>query len=183
MDKRAERKLQRARLIEARHALTDRPRLEAALQDRARAWLEQTDVLTLGFYSPIRGEPDLRAVIAHWLSVDPRRVAALPAIDGSMLRYHAWTEDSRLQPGSYGIPVCVGDAIVQPHCLMIPCVGFDRERYRLGFGGGYYDRTLAALSPRPLVVGIAFEVSRLESIDPQPHDVQMDLVITEAGTY
>jgi 5-formyltetrahydrofolate cyclo-ligase len=88
-----------------------------------------------------------------------------------------------LQAGDYGIPVSTQGRIVEPQCLLVPCVGFDRRRYRLGFGGGYYDRTLARLSPRPIVVGIAFEASRLDSIHPQPHDVQMDVVITETETY
>ena len=68
-------------------------------------------------------------------------------------------------------------------CLLVPCLGFDEERFRLGYGGGYYDRTLAALIPFPLVVGVAFEAARLQTIDPQPYDVKMDVVITDAAVY
>ena len=183
MDKGAERKLQRAQRIEARLALADRGRMEAALRSRVLEWLLQADVHVLGFYFPIRGEPDLRTAIARWLSADDRRVAAMPAIDGPLLRYHEWTEDAPLQAGGFGIPVPAHGRVVQPQCVLVPCVGFDLQRFRLGYGGGFYDRTLITLVPRPLVVGVAFESERLDSIDPNPHDVQMDLVITEAGTY
>ena len=60
-------------------------------------------------------------------------------------------------------------------------VGFDAANYRLGYGGGYFDRTLAALSPRPIAIGLGFELSRLATIFPQPHDIPLDLIVTEAG--
>ena len=183
MDKQAERKLQRARLIETRNTLRDRELLETALRQRVADWLRQADVHSVGFYFPIRGEPNLRPVMAQWLALDARRVAALPVIVGKTLEFHAWAADSPMQAGSLGIPVPAQGRVVQPECLLIPCVGFDNARFRLGYGGGYYDRTLASLVPWPLVVGIAFEASRLESIDSQPHDVKMDVVITDATVY
>jgi 5-formyltetrahydrofolate cyclo-ligase len=74
-----------------------------------------------------------------------------------------------------------GDAVL-PDVLLAPLVGFDAGGYRLGYGGGYYDRTLAALPERPRVVGVGFEPSGLETIHPQPHDIPMDLVVTERRT-
>ena len=88
-----------------------------------------------------------------------------------------------MRAGHSGIPVPAQGRAVQPECLLIPCLGFDDKRFRLGYGGGYYDRTLAALVPFPLAVGIAFEATRLASIDPQPHDLRMDVVITDAAVY
>jgi hypothetical protein len=61
--------------------------------------------------------------------------------------------------------------------------GFDAQGYRLGYGGGYFDRTLDAASPQPLAIGVAFEFAGLPTIRPQPHDVPMDFVVTEAGIY
>ncbi|HKO67438.1 MAG TPA: 5-formyltetrahydrofolate cyclo-ligase [Burkholderiaceae bacterium] len=183
MDSRAHKKLQRARLTESRDALIDREKLEAAVQRRVAEWLQQADVHALGFYFPIQGEPDLRAVIAAWLTSDSRRVAALPVIDGKVLAFRAWTADSPMRAGEFGIPVPAQGRTVQPECLLIPCLGFDEQRFRLGYGGGYYDRTLAALIPFPLVVGVAFEAARLQTIGPQPHDIKMDVVITEAAVY
>ena len=183
MDKQAERKLQRARLIETRAALVNRERLEAALQRRVADWLLHADMHAVGFYFPTRGEPDLRQVMAQWLAFDQRRVAALPVMAGKTLEFHAWTVDAPMQAGGFGIPVPAQGRAIQPECLLIPCVGFDDKRFRLGYGGGYYDRTLAALVPYPLAVGISFEATRLESIDPQPHDIKMDVVITDAAVY
>lgn len=183
LDQQAGRKLQRAQLLEIRASLDHRERLEAALQHRVGDWLQSAAVHALGFYFPIRGEPDLRTVIGTWLTSDIRRVAALPVINGRTLRFHAWTSDAPMQAGAFGIAVPAQGRVVHPECLLVPCVGFDDHRFRIGFGGGYYDRTLAALVPFPLVVGIAFEASRLASIRPQPHDVKMDVVITEAAVY
>ena len=70
--------------------------------------------------------------------------------------------------------------MVTPQAVLAPLVGFDRGCYRLGYGGGYFDRTLAALSPRPLAIGVGFELSLIETIYPQDFDVPMDLIITEA---
>jgi 5-formyltetrahydrofolate cyclo-ligase len=63
--------------------------------------------------------------------------------------------------------------------VLAPLVGFDRQCYRLGYGGGYFDRTLAALAPRPLAIGVGFELSRIETIYPQPFDIPMNVVVTE----
>ena len=183
MDQQAGRKLQRAQLLEMRATLDHRERLEAALQRRVADWLQSAGVHALGFYFPIRGEPDLRTVIGTWLTSDTRHVAALPVMAGRTLQFHAWTADAPMQAGAFGIAVPAQGRVVQPECLLVPCVGFDDQRFRIGFGGGYYDRTLADLVPFPLVVGIAYEASRLESIDPRPHDVKMDAVITDAAVY
>jgi 5-formyltetrahydrofolate cyclo-ligase len=183
LDSRTHKKLLRARLIESRAALVNRSELETRLQRRVADWLHQAGVHAVGFYFPIRREPDLRAVIAAWLASDSRRVAALPVIDGKVLAFHAWTADAPMRSGNFGIPVPAQGRAVQPECLLVPCLGFDEQRFRLGYGGGYYDRTLAALIPFPLVVGIAFEAARLQTIDPQPYDRKMDVIITEAAVY
>lgn len=73
-----------------------------------------------------------------------------------------------------------------PDALLVPCVGFDAHCYRIGYGGGFYDRTLAALHAaghRPRTIGIAFEANRLESIAPQPHDIALDCIVTEHGVF
>ena len=71
--------------------------------------------------------------------------------------------------------------VVTPTVLLVPLLGFDEAGYRLGYGGGYYDRTLAAMTPRPLTIGVGYEVGRLKTIRPQPHDIPMDAIATETG--
>ena len=183
MDSADARKLQRERALALRSSLPDRAVKEAALRDRVGRWLAAADVRAVGFFWPVRGEPDLRETVADWLAGDARRVAALPVVAGETLEFHQWSPQGMMQAGAFGIPVPAHGRVVQPDCLLIPCVGFDTARFRLGYGGGYYDRTSAALVPWPLAVGIAFDCTRFDSIQPLPHDMQMDAVLTDEAQY
>lgn len=176
-----ERPSARERLLELRANMPDRAQRETVLVNRVARWLKTMPVSRLAFFMPIRGEPDITRVITAWLAEDRTRTAALPVVVGEMLEFHAWTPATMLAPGAYGIPVPQGTAAVQPQVLLIPCVGVDMQRYRLGYGRGYYDRTLGAQKLRPVTVGVCFDVGRLKSIAPQPHDVRLDLVIFESG--
>jgi 5,10-methenyltetrahydrofolate synthetase len=86
-----------------------------------------------------------------------------------------------MQSGEFGIAVPKTSERFSPQVVLVPCVAIDLQRYRLGYGGGFYDRTLASLTVRPVTVGIAFDVGRINSIGPLPHDVRLDLAITETG--
>jgi 5-formyltetrahydrofolate cyclo-ligase len=177
------RKLQRERSLALRAGLPDRAAREAALRARVAQWLARADVHAVGFYWPVRGEPDLRDTVAAWLAADARRVAALPVVVGEQLEFRQYGPQAPVQAGAFGIPVPAHGRVVQPDCLLIPCLAFDRERYRLGYGGGFYDRTFAALVPWPLAVGIAFDATLVDTIHPQPHDMQLDVVLTDAAQY
>jgi len=166
-----------------RRDLPDRAAREHALCRCVAEWLAQADARAVGFYWPIRGEPDLRSVVADWLEAAPHRLAGLPVVAGELLQFHAWSRDAPLRAGEFGIPVPAHGRALQPDALLIPCVGFDAERYRLGYGGGYYDRTLAALVPWPIAVGVAFDCGRVDTLQPRPHDMRLDAVITESGIY
>ena len=84
--------------------------------------------------------------------------------------------------GEWNIPVPPSDAeILTPHVTLAPCLGWDEGRFRLGWGGGYFDRTLATLDPAPLGIGIALSAARVSTIYPQPHDIPLDLIVTENG--
>lgn len=173
----------RRELRALREALPDREERERRLAGHVAAWLTASGLQSIGFYWPTRAEPDLSAAIARWLAQDPARVAALPVIEGPLLRFAPWTADTALVRGAYDIPIPPTPLRIEPQALLIPCVGIDRQRYRLGYGGGYYDRTLAQLAPAPVTVGIAFDCARLDSINPQPHDQRMDLAISESGRW
>ncbi len=171
----------RARLLALRAALADREVRERALAARVGRWLRTMPVARLGFFWPVRGEPDLAPVIREWLAEDAARTAALPVVAGEVLEFAAWTPDAPMRVGAYGIPVPAAVRKVVPQLLLIPCVGIDDRRYRLGYGGGFYDRTAAAFAVRPVLVGVCFDCGRIASIDPRPHDVRLDLAITESG--
>ncbi|HET9025850.1 MAG TPA: 5-formyltetrahydrofolate cyclo-ligase [Burkholderiaceae bacterium] len=183
MDSADARKVQRERALALRNDLGDRAGKEVALRDRVARWLASAEVRAVGFFWPVRGEPDLRSTVAEWLAADAGRVAALPRIAGETLEFHQWHPEGPMQAGAFGIPVPAHGRVVQPDCLLIPCVGFDNARFRLGYGGGYYDRTYATLVPWPLAVGIAFDATRVDTIDPRPHDMQLDVVLTDLGQY
>jgi 5,10-methenyltetrahydrofolate synthetase len=177
----AQRPSARERLLDLRANMAERDKRETVLINRLTRWLKTMPVSRLAFYSPIRGEPDARAAVTAWLAQDKGRTLALPVVNGDLLEFRVWAPGTPLVPGTYGIPVPQGTPLVQPQVVLIPCLGVDMQRYRLGYGGGYYDRTLAAMKVRPVTVGIAFDCGRLRTIGPQPHDIRLDLVITESG--
>jgi 5-formyltetrahydrofolate cyclo-ligase len=177
------RRSERARLLAARAGLGAEVRRDgseriAAALDEA---LGEVAGRLIGGYWPVRGEPDLRP----WMERVCARggACALPVVTapGEPMVFRPWRPGVRLERGFGGIPVPAEGPDVAPEVLIAPLVGFDRAGYRLGYGGGYFDRTLAALSRRPRVVGVGYRLGALRSIYPQRHDVAMDLVITEDG--
>jgi 5,10-methenyltetrahydrofolate synthetase len=114
-------------------------------------------------------------------------MAALPVVIAprSPLVFHAWSADAAMKPGRYRIPVPSEECAVVPDLLLVPCVGFDAARYRLGYGGGYYDRTLAhwPRAARPVTIGVAFEAGKCDALPHETHDVPLDAIVTEAATY
>jgi 5,10-methenyltetrahydrofolate synthetase len=139
--------------------------------------------LRVGFYWPMQGEFDPRFAIRQWR--DGGAVAALPVVveKRAPLQFREWWPGVATGKGVFDLPVPQNTRVVQPQALLMPPVGFDEQGYRLGYGGGYFDRTLAVMSPQPLKIGVAFELSRLATIQPQPYDIPLDFVVTEAGVY
>lgn len=151
-----------------------------AIETRLRNLLEQRPGITLGIYWPFRGEFDPRPMI-DWLAAAGSSVALPAVVDRKgPLEYRSWRPGEKLVAGVWDIPVPEKRHPVIPEAVLAPLVGFDRACYRLGYGGGYFDRTLAAFAPRPLAIGVGFEFSLLETIHPQSFDIPMDLVVTEA---
>lgn len=133
------------------------------------------------FCWPIKHEPDVRAVVQRWLAAGARAVLPVVVAEAAPLAFREWNPDAPLEADRYGIPTPSAGEWLQPDLILMPLNGFDAAGYRLGYGGGYFDRTLAALSPRPLAVGVGFEVNRLDSIRPEAHDQRLDWIVTEAG--
>lgn len=132
-------------------------------------------------YWPFRGEPDLRDLMAR-LVADGGRIA-LPVVveKGRPLAFRTWRPGDPLARGVWNIPIPEAGEEVVPDIVLAPVVGFDPDGYRLGYGGGFFDRTLAAARPRPRVFGVGYAAQAIATIFPQPHDIPMDRVVTEAG--
>lgn len=141
------------------------------------------DGLTISAWWPIKAELNLR----HWLErlLDRGGRVALPVVEerAAPLRFRLWTPDCRIVQGFWKIPIPADGPDVTPDVTLAPVVGWDAAGYRLGYGGGYFDRTLAALAPRPLAIGVGLHVAQLATIFPQPHDIAMDVMVTEAGVW
>lgn len=177
------RKAERARLIEARLALPADTRAAhaAVIASRLDARLGALDGRVVALYWPFRGEPDLRGWAASVVARGGRPALPVVVRKAAPLIFRAWTPGDRLEKGVWNIPVPVADAQVLPDIVISPVVGFDGGNYRLGYGGGFYDRTLAALPRRPVVLGVGYTMQRMATIHPQSYDVPMDSVVTEAG--
>ena len=139
--------------------------------------------MTVGLYWPFQGEFDPRYAIRHFR--ERGAVAALPVVieKRAPLQFREWWPGVATSKGVFDLPVPEGTRVVVPQALLIPPVGFDDRGYRLGYGGGYFDRTLSAISPQPLKIGVAFEMSRLETIYPQAYDIPLDFIVTERCIY
>jgi 5,10-methenyltetrahydrofolate synthetase len=179
------RKLQRSELLAQRLAITN---------DQYRQWNDAINRLlingfpflqrmTVGLYWPYKGEFDPRFAIREFRKGGA--IAALPIVTrkAEPLQFREWWPGAPVTKGVFNLPNPDGTAVLQPNALLIPPIGFDLKGYRLGYGGGYFDRTLASLMPQPLKIGVAFELSRMETIYPQPHDIPMDFIVTEVAIY
>jgi 5-formyltetrahydrofolate cyclo-ligase len=180
---RAWRRTERAALIARRVAVpaAERRERDAAITHHLRALVPDLARRHVGFYWPFKGEYDPRPLARALHGEGARLALPVVAAKGRPLIFRDWRPGVPMVPGVWNIPIPAEGEEVMPDTLLIPLVGFDPRGYRLGYGGGYYDRTLANMAPRPLAIGVGFEVSRLATIHPQPHDMRMDLIVTEAG--
>ena len=173
----------RKSLLDARMRLSMEERVEKdlAIGQRLLALLNAHPVRSLGIYWPIMAEPDLRpaydALAARGVEL------ALPVVKekNAPLLFCAWRPGDALERDAYKIPVPADRSrVVEPQMLLLPCVGFNAQRFRLGYGAGYYDRTLAASLNPPRTVGIAYTLCEAGFVE-DAHDVAMDWVVTETG--
>ena len=179
------RKARRDELIARRAAFGD---------DERRGWNERIGALlesivpvapgtVIGYCWPFKGEFDARFAVRHWRERGATAVLPEVVAKAAPLRFREWWPGAPMRPGVYGIPVPDGTRVLIPDIAVVPMNGFDEQGYRLGYGSGYFDRTLAALERRVLAIGVSYEALRLPTIHPQPHDIPMDFVATEAGAW
>ncbi|MGX7875488.1 5-formyltetrahydrofolate cyclo-ligase [Mesorhizobium sp. ORM6] len=175
------RKAERKRLIDERLAVDAEERGARSLRIAAALDLAVGRISgrIVSGYWPFRGEPDLRNWAIKVIERGGR--IALPVVirKGWPLEFRIWGPGDPLERGIWNILVPSRGPAVQPHVVIAPVVGFDQANYRLGYGGGFFDRTLAAMSTRPYVVGVGYADSRIQTIYPQPHDIPMDVIVTD----
>ncbi|AWZ18883.1 5-formyltetrahydrofolate cyclo-ligase [Roseovarius sp. AK1035] len=182
------RKAERQRLRGLRDALSVKARQEVgrSLSDHLRTVVQErfngARGKVLSCYWPIKGEPDLRDLMAEWHSSGVRIALPIVEVKAAPLVFRRWTPETKMVRGDWNIPVPPPEAEqVTPEITLAPMIGWTAECYRLGYGGGYFDRTLAALDPRPVSIGIALSSAQIETIYPQPHDIPLDMVVTDMG--
>lgn len=178
-------KNQRKQLIAAREAIStaQHQQWSRIISDHLMHGFPQLQNLIIGLYWPFRGEYDPRGLTQHLQTQGS--TFALPEVvnKNEPLIFRKWLSDTPMKIGAYDIAVPDGTEIMRLDAIIVPMVGFDKQGYRLGYGSGYYDRTLATYSHRPLTIGVAFEIQRLENIYPQSHDISMQFIVTEAGIF
>ncbi len=189
MDKLTERQSKRKALIEERLNLPDRLQRADLLQRVMRIWLFGRTDQVIGAYWPIKGEFDPLPALHRWkedgeLLDEPQlRRIGLPVVDKvhKTLTFHAWYPGCPMEEDAYGIPKPKDTEVIVPTLLFVPCVGYGPGGFRLGYGGGFYDRTLAALRPKPFTVGLGYTNGWLPDMEPEPHDVPLDALLNDNG--
>jgi 5-formyltetrahydrofolate cyclo-ligase len=176
---------QRKALLAQRMAIgaAQRARWNADITAQLLAALQPSPGTVIAGYWPFKGEFDPRLAMRAWRMAGARTALPVVVQKGQPLQFRDWWPGMPTSAGVYDLPVPVDGAVVTPQWALIPPIGFDAMGYRLGYGGGYYDRTLAALVPQPLKIGVAFALSRIDSIAPQPHDIAMDFIVTPEAWY
>ncbi|TDQ43276.1 5-formyltetrahydrofolate cyclo-ligase [Tepidicella xavieri] len=182
----------RQQLLQARLRLEDRLARNDALQRVMRVWLVERPDEVIGAYWPIKGEFDPLPALFRWqeagmeadaLAASRRRKIGLPVINKATrtLTFHRWYPGCPMEEDAYGIPKPKDTEIVEPTLLFVPCLGYGPGGYRLGYGGGFYDRTLNELKPRPFTVGLSYSIGFLPDLEPEPHDIPLDAVLNDHG--
>jgi len=180
------RKAERTRLLDTRRALSVEARRDwgQALMRHLHSLLPHVPGWGAGTvfsaYWPIKGEADLRPLMADLHAQGIRIALPLVETKAAPLVFRQWTPDTTMVRGDWNIPVPPPDSpVVTPLVSLAPLVGWADGGYRLGYGGGYFDRTLAGL--HPFTIGVGLQSARLATIFPQPHDIALNVIVTEDG--
>ncbi len=173
----------RRQLQAERQTLIDRHQRAMQLQEVLRAWLIERHETAIGAYWPIKGEFDALPALFRWADADEERCIGLPVIDKitKLLSFQMWFPGCEMEEDAFGIPKPKGTPTFVPTLLLVPCVGFGPKGLRLGYGGGFYDRTLATVQPRPFTVGLAYSNGFVPWLTAEPHDIPLDAMLTDEG--
>ncbi|HZE92613.1 MAG TPA: 5-formyltetrahydrofolate cyclo-ligase [Rhizobacter sp.] len=181
-----ERKALGDKLIAARLAMPDRLERAVQLQSVLRSWLVSRRESSIGAYWPIKGEFDPLPALYRWSEGgpegSPRRIG-LPVVDKASgdLRFHVWFPGCPMELDAYDIPKPKDTDEFAPALLLVPCVGYGPGGIRLGYGGGFYDRSLSALKAAPLTIGVGYAHGFLPMLRARPEEIPLDVMLTEDG--
>jgi 5,10-methenyltetrahydrofolate synthetase len=172
----------RKQLLAARHTIDSATRAawDQAIGAQVVAWWKAAQPAALGVYWPLRDEPDLHAAYAELAGLGARLLLPVVVQKDAALEFAEWRIGEEMVKDAMGVAV-PADLRLQdayPPALLVPCLGFNAQGYRLGYGGGFYDRTLARHAPRPQTLGIAYQCLQVQ-FDSDGHDVALDRIITE----
>jgi 5-formyltetrahydrofolate cyclo-ligase len=179
----------RKTLLEQRLNMPDRLGKADLLQRVMRIWLVGRSDAVIGAYWPIKGEFDPLPALHRWkedgeLIDQPQlRRIGLPVVNKQLktMTFHAWYPGCPMEEDAYGIPKPKDTELLTPTLLFVPCVGYGPGGYRLGYGGGFYDRMLANLSPKPVAVGLGFGSGFVSDLEPEAHDMPLDAILNDNG--
>ena len=178
----------RSKLVAARQALPDRLERAVRLQNILRVWLVGRRETSIGAYWPIKGEFDPLPALYRWSEGAPfgegdmRRIG-LPVADKATasLRFRVWYPGCEMELDAYDIPKPKDTDEFVPQMLVVPCLGFGPGGVRLGYGGGFFDRTLNSLKPRAVTVGVSYTHGFLPLLRAGAEDLPLDAMLTEDG--
>ena len=172
----------RRQLLTARRALdaATRAAWDHAIAAQVVAWWKEEQPAALGVYWPLRDEPDLHAAYAELARLGARLMLPVVVEKHAALEFAEWEIGETMVKDAMGVAVPAHLRLhpAYPPALLVPCLGFNPQGYRLGYGGGFYDRTLARYQPRPQTLGIAYQCLRVR-FSADDHDVALDRIITE----
>ena len=176
----------RKKLVAARQALPDRLERAVELQKVLRVWLVGRRETSIGAYWPIKGEFDPLPALYRWTEGAPEDVTrriGLPVAhrESGSLRFHVWYPGCETELDAYDIPKPKGTEEFAPEMLVVPCLGFGPGGVRLGYGGGFFERTLSSVNPRPITVGVSYTHGFLPLLRSGPKDFPLDAMLTEDG--
>ncbi|MCP5386773.1 MAG: 5-formyltetrahydrofolate cyclo-ligase [Novosphingobium sp.] len=179
------RKLERERLIGERLKLKEvqREAMDARIAERIEACIDGTQGLVISAYWPFRNEPDLKPLLKCFAREGARTALPVVVAKHQPLAFREWKSGDKLARGVWNIPYPAEGAEVVPDIVIAPVVGFDRHCFRLGYGGGFFDRTLAAQPKMPLRIGVGYGFQLLPAFDRHIHDIPMDMVVTPEAVY
>lgn len=167
----------RRELIRLRIVLTEEKQISVSLNQRLIQFLNDKNFHTIGFYMPIKGEIDVLPALEQWLILSNGQLA-LPVTQNKSMTYRKWKKGDALKRSKFGIlePESVEEVVCD--ALIVPCVGFNSECFRLGYGGGYFDKYLER-HPNVYTIGVGVEACCEETLQPEAHDIPLNAIITE----